>query len=100
MILNSGGDLTLRGAFTQYYLEKLGFNNLFVSGCPSLFMRGANAEISAERVEKIILIQALMPMLLKIFLQDFMMNIQIKVCRSRLLSWFYVWAMEINRRSP
>lgn len=52
LILNSGGDLTLRGSFTQYYLEKLGFKNLFVSGCPSLFMRGENAVISTKRVDK------------------------------------------------
>lgn len=52
LILNSGGDLTLRGKFTQYYLENLGFNNLFVSGCPSLFIRGENAVISSKRCEK------------------------------------------------
>lgn len=65
LILNSGGDLTLRGSFTQYYLEKLGFKNLFVSGCPSLFMRGENAVISTKELTKILLIHVLMPMPLK-----------------------------------
>jgi hypothetical protein len=50
-ILDSGGNVTLRGNFTELFLEKIGFNNLFVSGCPSLFIRGKNACI-AEKVSR------------------------------------------------
>lgn len=41
-IIQSGGDLTVRGDFTKYFLEKIGFSNIFVSGCPSLFYSSRN----------------------------------------------------------
>lgn len=51
-ILNSGGDITLRGDFTKEALEKLGYKNLFVSGCPSLYLLGQEAHISNNKVSK------------------------------------------------
>lgn len=50
-ILDGGGNVTLRGNFTEFFLEKIGFNNLFVSGCPSVFLRGKNTCI-AEKVSR------------------------------------------------
>lgn len=41
-----GGIITLRGYFSKYVLEYLGYENLFVSGCPSLYMNGANFAIN------------------------------------------------------
>ena len=52
-IFNSGGDITLRGEFTKYCLEKLGYKDLFVSGCPSFYMSGfSDSVISNKKVGK------------------------------------------------
>ena len=45
-IRNSGGEVTLRGEFSKYALETLGYNDLFVSGCPSLFLKADSFNIS------------------------------------------------------
>lgn len=51
-ILSSGGDITLRGQFTKFALEQLGFNNLFVSGCPSLFLLEKDFKINNNKVSR------------------------------------------------
>lgn len=51
-ILQSGGDIALRGNFTNECLKELGYNNLFVSGCPSLFIKRQNLKISNNKVEQ------------------------------------------------
>lgn len=51
-IYNSGGLITLRGNFTKEVLETLGYKNVFVSGCPSLFLKGKNLHISNEKASK------------------------------------------------
>lgn len=45
-LFSFGGTISLRGYFTQYVLEYLGYENLFVSGCPSLYKNGANFAIN------------------------------------------------------
>ena len=51
-VLEGGGDLALRGEFTRHCLEKLGFGNLFVSGCPSLYAAGSGLEIPETKVSR------------------------------------------------
>ncbi len=50
LILSSGGDITLRGDFTGQMLAKIGYPNLFVSGCPSLYLRGESFKIEKKTV--------------------------------------------------
>lgn len=49
-VFESGGDITLRGDFSKYCLEKLGYKNLFVSGCPSLFMCGFSDNVLNKKI--------------------------------------------------
>lgn len=51
-VLGGGGDMSLRGEFTKHCLERLGYGNLFVSGCPSLYAAGGRLEIPREKVSK------------------------------------------------
>lgn len=44
-LLGLGGTITLRGNFTKKVLESLGYKNLFVSGCPSMYFNGENFHI-------------------------------------------------------
>ncbi len=49
-IKNSGGDITLRGNFTKFALEQLGYKDLFVSGCPSLFLLNRDFKINTSKI--------------------------------------------------
>ncbi len=51
-VYDSGGDFALRGYFTAEFFEKLGFHQLNVVGCPSLFQLGKELTISNQKVEK------------------------------------------------
>jgi len=51
LIKNGGGDLTLRGDFTKECLLSLGCDSFFVSGCPSLFLRGDH-DLSKQALSK------------------------------------------------
>lgn len=51
-VIVGGGDLALRGEFTRHCLEKLGFRDLFVSGCPSLYVAGGRLEIPVAKVAR------------------------------------------------
>ena len=51
-ILESGGMLTLRGNLTRDYLKSLGYDNLPVLGCPSMYINGQNFEISDNKVQQ------------------------------------------------
>lgn len=51
-IFTSGGNISVRGYFTQHIVEKLGFSNIFVSGCPSLYYSGEKCIIPQNKVEK------------------------------------------------
>lgn len=48
----TGGEFALRGYFTAEFFEKLGFHNVVVTGCPSLFQMGRELIISNEKVER------------------------------------------------
>lgn len=49
-ILNSGGMLTLRGNLTGEYLKSLGYKDIPVFGCPSMYINGLSFEISDKKV--------------------------------------------------
>ncbi len=51
-VYDSGGDFALRGYFTAEFFEKLGFHQLNVVGCPSLFQLGKELTISNNKVSK------------------------------------------------
>lgn len=51
-IYQSGGAITARGNFTKFVVEELGFQNIFVSGCPSLYYHGLQHEVSNIKVNK------------------------------------------------
>jgi len=51
-VIGGGGDLALRGEFTKHCLEKLGFKDLFVSGCPSIYVAGGSLDIPAAKVPR------------------------------------------------
>ena len=51
-VYDSGGDFALRGHFTAAFFEKLGFHDLNVVGCPSLFQLGNALTLSNEKVPK------------------------------------------------
>lgn len=51
-IYSSGGEITLRGNFTKYVLEQIYKHDFFVSGCPSMYFRGRNLEITNDKVKK------------------------------------------------
>jgi hypothetical protein len=51
-VLNTGGGLGLRGEYTAGFLQNLGFNNLSIIGCPSLFQKGKNLTISSTRADR------------------------------------------------
>ena len=51
-VYRSGGDFALRVYFTAEFFEKLGFHDLNVVGCPSLFQLGNQLRISDEKVAK------------------------------------------------
>lgn len=52
LILASGGDITLRGEFTGEVLKELGYPDLFVSGCPSLYINGRDYRIIKKEVSE------------------------------------------------
>ena len=51
-ILESGGMLTLRGNLTRDYLSSLGYDNIPVLGCPSMYINGQHFEISDNKVQQ------------------------------------------------
>ena len=51
-IKHSGGDITLRGEFTRHALEQIGCSDLFVSGCPSLFLLDRNFQMDIPKISK------------------------------------------------
>ena len=51
-VYRSGGDFALRGYFTAEFFEKLGFHDLNVVGCPSLFQLGNQLKVSDDKVAK------------------------------------------------
>lgn len=51
-IYNTNGDFALRGYFTAEFFNELGFNNLNVVGCPSLFQNGSSLFISNSKIKR------------------------------------------------
>ena len=51
-VLASGGMLTLRGNLTGDYLKSLGYKDIPVLGCPSMYINGANFHIVDDKVSK------------------------------------------------
>ncbi len=53
-ILDTGGQISLRGYFSAEALKKLGFSDkdYTVTGCPSLFMNGRNLSIQKQHIER------------------------------------------------
>ena len=51
-VMNHGGEITLRGYFTQAALEQIGIKGLFVSGCPSIYKSGENLSINKMAVSR------------------------------------------------
>lgn len=51
-LLENGGDITLRGDFTRHCMELCGYSGLFVSGCPSLYVRSPDNPIINEKVNE------------------------------------------------
>lgn len=49
-LFSFGGNISLRGYFSQYVLSYLGYENLFVSGCPSLYKNGADFRINKANI--------------------------------------------------
>lgn len=49
-LFSFGGIISLRGYFSQYVLSYLGYENLFVSGCPSLYKNGADFRINKANI--------------------------------------------------
>ena len=49
-VYNSGGDFALRGYFTAEFFKRLGFNDLNVVGCPSIFQCGPSIKITKKDV--------------------------------------------------
>lgn len=49
-ILNSGGTLTLRGELTNDYLKSLGYYNLPVLGCPSIYINRMDYKLNDNKV--------------------------------------------------
>lgn len=53
-ILSTGGKIGVRGNFTAECLEKIGFasNDFTVIGCPSLYIRGRDMQITQKKVDE------------------------------------------------
>lgn len=53
-ILSSGGDIALRGYYTQEVLATVSdeFRDLFVSGCPTMYLNGASFQMPMNKVSK------------------------------------------------
>ncbi len=77
-VLSSGGTITLRGNFTKHCLNILGYKDLFVTGCPSLYINGKNFSISNQKVS----IDTFRPMLSASKVQDINKKIYTKYPQS------------------
>lgn len=51
-VYSSGGEITVRGEFTKDVCAHVGYGNVFVSGCGSLYYNGENFEISNTKVDR------------------------------------------------
>ncbi len=49
-VYHSGGDFALRGYFSAEFFQKLGYNDLNVVGCPSLFQCGPDLRVEKNNV--------------------------------------------------
>jgi Polysaccharide pyruvyl transferase len=49
-VLNTGGGFGLRGGFTAEVFQRLGFHDYTVIGCPSMYQKGRDLNISNEKV--------------------------------------------------
>lgn len=48
-IYNHGGAFGVRGEFTKLFFEKLGFSDVTVTGCPSIYQNGNSLSLSNEK---------------------------------------------------
>ncbi len=51
-IYNTGGQLALRGYFTEEVLNRMGFRDAVVTGCPSLYQNGREFKVLNNKVEE------------------------------------------------
>ena len=66
IVLNSAGMLTLRGDLTAAYLKSLGYKNIPVLGCPSMYINGLAFQIPNKKVS----LDAFKPMYNAQYVQD------------------------------